>query len=447
MKKTFKTLLIAFFILLCIDKVHANDFENNKSYYFEKCKVNPLPRSDIDICRDFNDYLKNESDSLNQKITENENLIKDIENDIMEIQKVIEEIKLQIEEKETQIEYLNERITILEISIEEKDSFIRNRLYDTQGLTSGNIYINMIMGSSSIGEFFSKISTINELTTYDHEIMLSLALDRTDLQEITALVTSDKAELETLRSNQEAAEKELYVQRAYHNEELERQYEASDKFKADMDEIQKSIEAGDTILNTPPPSSGSWGTPAASGVVTATEWHYPSLGGGAIHLGLDIGAPVGTPLYAPVNAVVIYMYTGCPTYGSGYGDYCAGGMGNNIVMLASVDGTTYAIKYYHMQQTNALGWSVGNFINVNKGQIVGYIGNSGSSTGAHVHIEVINLGNISLSDAALRYAYQGGSFGLGFGSTALNNRCSVKAAPCRSATSEIFGYYLGQRIG
>jgi len=444
MRKSISFLVVASLLILSILPVYATDFEGNENYYIEKCKVNPLPKADVDVCSEFNQYLKNKTAGISDRLKEIEDTLATIEDDIVKIQDTITSLNNQINEQNNQISYLEERIVVLEASIEEKDQLIRERMYATQGLNNSNVYLTTLMGATTFKEFFSILSAISEITNFDYELMESLEADKVDVEESKQLLETQKQELEDLLELKEEAEALLLKQRAEYHEEWERQYEQSEQFKSDMEDIQDAIDAGS--LNYPPSSSGSWGQPVASGTVTAVGWNYPDLGGGKVHTGMDIGAPVGTPLYAPANGVVIYMYTGCPTLGNGYGDSCAGGMGNNIVMIVQVDGTTYAVKYYHMQKTNAIGWSSGNFITVSKGDLVGYVGHSGSSTGAHVHIEVINLGSMSYSEAASLYAQKGGSFGLSTGTGALSYRCSIISWPCRETASDIFGYSLRQLL-
>ena len=86
------------------------------------------------------------------------------------------------------------------------------------------------------------------------------------------------------------------------------------------------------------------------------------------HLGIDIAAGEGAPIYAADNGVVVF--SGWATGGYGY-----------MVMIDHGNG--YQTLYGHLSQASAgCGRSVG------QGQTIGYAGSTGNSTGAHLHFEV-----------------------------------------------------------
>jgi murein DD-endopeptidase MepM/ murein hydrolase activator NlpD len=109
----------------------------------------------------------------------------------------------------------------------------------------------------------------------------------------------------------------------------------------------------------------------------------------ATHKGLDIAAPAGTKIYSVVDGVVVASNSGCPAVGY-YGNKCGGGYGNYVKVKAS-DGKFYI--YAHMYQTPLV--STGD--SVSKGQQLGIVGSSGSSTGNHLHFEVRNSGNTAIN--------------------------------------------------
>lgn len=94
------------------------------------------------------------------------------------------------------------------------------------------------------------------------------------------------------------------------------------------------------------------------------------------HHGVDIGAPMGTPIYAPANGVIIAAtdsYNGNPKYG-------------NVVALQTQGGVLTV--FAHLGGFNIV---VGQ--SVTKGTQIATVGSSGLSTGPHVHIETYENGN------------------------------------------------------
>lgn len=91
-----------------------------------------------------------------------------------------------------------------------------------------------------------------------------------------------------------------------------------------------------------------------------------------MHEGIDFTAPIGTEIYATGNGVIQKV------------EYNGRGYGNNVVIN---HGFGYQTLYGHMSRFKV---RVGQ--RVNRGDIIGYVGNTGASTGPHVHYEVIKSG-------------------------------------------------------
>jgi murein DD-endopeptidase MepM/ murein hydrolase activator NlpD len=92
------------------------------------------------------------------------------------------------------------------------------------------------------------------------------------------------------------------------------------------------------------------------------------------HAGLDFTAPQGTPIYATADGVVTT---------SGYSE---GGYGNHVVIKHEASG--YETLYGHMVRIKA-----GNGAKVKRGEVIGWVGSTGKSTGPHCHYEVRKGGN------------------------------------------------------
>ncbi len=93
----------------------------------------------------------------------------------------------------------------------------------------------------------------------------------------------------------------------------------------------------------------------------------PFNGEGAFHAGVDISCAYGSPILAPADGVVTYA-----DFYNGYGRLLEIDHGNNI-----------QTRYGHLS-----GFAVADGQSVRKGQVIGYVGMSGRSTGAHLHYEV-----------------------------------------------------------
>lgn len=94
---------------------------------------------------------------------------------------------------------------------------------------------------------------------------------------------------------------------------------------------------------------------------------HPVLGGRRKHHGIDLAAPTGTPVYATADGIV-----GRADWYSSYGLY-----------ISINHGASMETRYAHLSR---LAVAAGD--NVKKGDLIGYVGSTGRSTGPHLHYEV-----------------------------------------------------------
>ena len=100
---------------------------------------------------------------------------------------------------------------------------------------------------------------------------------------------------------------------------------------------------------------------------------HPILGFTKMHTGTDFAAPKGTPIMASGDGIVIKS------------SWCGGG-GNCVKIKHN---STYQTVYAHMSK---FGRGIKKGVRVKQGQIIGYVGSTGLSTGPHLHYEVIENG-------------------------------------------------------
>ncbi|QQR82256.1 M23 family metallopeptidase [Candidatus Campbellbacteria bacterium] len=133
------------------------------------------------------------------------------------------------------------------------------------------------------------------------------------------------------------------------------------------------IPDGEVVVTSSKSASGG-ASRAYSGPTYAGYYLRPTHGvrsqGLHGHNGIDIAAPVGTPVYASAAGEVIVSQSG--GWNGGYGNYIVVKHGNGTQTL-----------YAHLSSTSvAVGDSVG------QGDVIGAVGSTGRSTGAHLHFEV-----------------------------------------------------------
>jgi murein DD-endopeptidase MepM/ murein hydrolase activator NlpD len=141
------------------------------------------------------------------------------------------------------------------------------------------------------------------------------------------------------------------------------------------------VPGANLVSETKPKSSSgsaSGGSSASSSSAPSTSGYFQNPLPGARrsrgiqpgHRGVDLAAPTGTPIHAAAGGTVLIARNG---YNGGFGNY---------VVLQHDNGTK--TLYAHMSK---LGTTPGT--KVSQGEVIGYVGNTGNSRGAHLHIEVL----------------------------------------------------------
>ena len=93
------------------------------------------------------------------------------------------------------------------------------------------------------------------------------------------------------------------------------------------------------------------------------------------HPGLDYACPIGTPICAPYDGRITKVFDNDPS------------RGNALHYLFSLNGKDYAIRCLHLNKVPIVG-------TYKQGDIIGYTGNTGMSTGPHLHIDLWKDGYI-----------------------------------------------------
>lgn len=139
-------------------------------------------------------------------------------------------------------------------------------------------------------------------------------------------------------------------------------------------------------VKKPTSSSGSSSGSGSSVVVSSGYYKWPVSGGRitssygprklGYHYGVDIGAPRGTTVFAAASGTVVETVSYCVE-----GRTSCGGRYGNYIVIQHSNGTF--TRYAHLQRVSV---SVGD--DVSKGEKIGTVGNTGRSTGPHLHYQI-----------------------------------------------------------
>ena len=251
--------------------------------------------------------------------------------------------------------------------------------------------LSVVLESASFGEMLDQLEFLNDIGQQDERIALEVAnakiamrktreatrKTRNQVRRTTEEVAARTAEQRAVRDRLAWSQRELATARRVKQDALEATQATREESVNDLErllaqsaELSAKIQAAQASASASAPATPSVSAPSASGYVWPVHGVLTSPFGwrwGRMHEGIDIGVPTGTPVVASAAGTVIV---------SGW----MGAYGNLVV----VDhGNGVATAYAH---NSSLAAGVGQ--RVAQGGLIAYAGNTGISTGPHVHFEI-----------------------------------------------------------
>ena len=356
--------------------------------------------------------LQNKLDKLSQSIVQHkkelsnakkkEQAAKALESELKEkvtvVQSQISVLKGQIAEVQNSIGLKEQEIAAKEQQITEKEAEIADQWGDfkqhmaaMQELRDGGS-VAMLSAVNDLYELLTFNEVMQDNSIKDTEILdnmknakEALESDKLTLESQRSELQSKKADLDAQNSQMRAKQNELNssvaaaqmsaaeaqqaqkdAQAAIESDEMN--YEAVKK------QIQKMIAAA--AASKPTLSFTGFICPLKSYSRISSEYGWrknPVTGVNKLHAGTDFAAPGGTPIYAAASGYVQVA------------GWSSGGYGNYVIIYHGKmsDGNQYSTLYGHMR---SVATSAGKY--VQQGEIIGYVGSTGNSTGNHLHLEV-----------------------------------------------------------
>ena len=356
--------------------------------------------------------LQNKLDKLSQSIVQHkkelsnakkkEQAAKALESELKEkvtvVQSQISVLKGQIAEVQNSIGLKEQEIAAKEQQITEKEAEIADQWGDfkqhmaaMQELRDGGS-VAMLSAVNDLYELLTFNEVMQDISIKDTEILdnmknakEALESDKLTLESQRSELQSKKADLDAQNSQMRAKQNELNssvaaaqmsaaeaqqaqkdAQAAIESDEMN--YEAVKK------QIQKMIAAA--AASKPTLSFTGFICPLKSYSRISSEYGWrknPVTGVNKLHAGTDFAAPGGTPIYAAASGYVQVA------------GWSSGGYGNYVIIYHGKmsDGVAYSTLYGHMK---SVATSAGKY--VKQGELIGYVGSTGNSTGNHLHLEV-----------------------------------------------------------
>jgi murein DD-endopeptidase MepM/ murein hydrolase activator NlpD len=332
------------------------------------------------------DQINSQIEQYREKVNQYASEAASLENDIAMIENQtklteldIEATQIEIESQELHIQKLESEIDNNEAKIEMQKNILREMLFELNK-NDGVSLLEVVFTSNDVNSLFSEIEYLETINndiskTVDEtkQTKQKLVEDRADqqgrLDSLIDLQDELTVQMATLDSQMQAKDTLLD-----YTEQSESQYKVLlSEMRQEQQYITQQIlslqdQIDQTLLSGGESGSETYFLWPMQGVITAT-FHDPTYPFRHLfeHTGLDIATTSGTPITAAAPGYVAWA-----RYGNSYGNY---------VMIIHANG--YATLYAHMSSIAVVADQY-----VSRGQVVGYEGTTGFSTGPHLHFEI-----------------------------------------------------------
>jgi len=330
-------------------------------------------QQDLSDVKEGLDVARGEYDDAVKELKALDSQIAALEAQIRETEGQIEDLQTQINEYSNQLFDLSERIVELDREIFDENGAINKRLR-IMYMTDDQSMLAVVLGSENFVDFMSNLEMVRRIHESDVEFLAELErkLDeverkRVEVVEIEAKLKEQQAALQEIKDQLDADKVALAAAQR-------RVKEIRDAAAAEVERLEKESKRIEQELVNMTSQWGDYGGGAMAwpviGPVTSEYGmrYHPITGRYTMHTGIDIGSKSGTPIHAAADGLVYFAGWN----GGGYG---------NLVMIDN--GSGIVTMYAHCS-----GFAVSKGSIVHRGDIIAYVGSTGSSTGPHLHFEV-----------------------------------------------------------
>ena len=349
-------------------------------------------RGQVNANEDEIEALVAQKDNIDQEITLLHQQVDNINQQMAAYALLIADKQDELDNAQVRLDYLNEK------------SKERIRAMEEEGALS---YWSIIFKANDFSDLLDRLDMIQEINAADQRRLADIAEAKRYVESSKLELAREKDELEAAREELYDAESVLEEKRAEADGILTDLIAKGDEFQAMLDESEdlqadlmkeiakkeKELKAQeykewlatyvppttlpsgtDTTPSNQAPSSSGWIKPLKSYTITSPFGmrKHPVLGYERMHEGVDMSAPAGTPIYAAKSGKVTTA------------SYQKGGAGNYVAIN---HGDGFSSVYMHMTRYIV---SKGQYVNA--GQVIGYVGSTGISTGNHLHFGIAYKG-------------------------------------------------------
>ena len=366
-------------------------------------KSSSAVQSELNALKDENKAIQAEINAIQSKYDANASEIQSLVDNKNAIDQEISLLNAQIANLNSQISAYSQLIADAQDELDiaqftlnglnEKHK-LRIRAMEEEGTVS---YWEVIFEASSFTDMLDRINMMQEIAVSDQARLEEMRQAAADVVTAQEQMTQGKAELEASNAALMESQAAMEVKRTESDDILRELAKKQDEFQAMLDEsealqddLMLEIAAKEKELKEAkyeeklaalaasggaPASNAAWVTPVSGYTLTSPFGMrlHPVLGYQRMHNGIDMACAQGTPIYATRAGTVTTA------------SYQAGGAGY-YVSINHLDG--FSSIYMHMTH-----FVVSAGQSVSQGQLIGYVGSTGISTGPHLHFGISYAGS------------------------------------------------------
>lgn len=335
---------------------------------------------------------------LKEKVTVLQSQISVLKGQIADVQNSIGAKEQEIAVKKDEIAQKEDEIAQKEVEIADQWDGFKQHMAAMQELRDGGT-VAMMASVKDMYELLTFNEVMQDISLKDTEILDDMKAAKEGLENDKTELENDKTQLEAERTALKEKKSQLDAQNTQmqsKQNELNSSVKEAQMSAAEAQQAQKDAQAAiesdemnyesvkkqiqklisEAAASQPQLVFNGFICPLKSYKRVSSEYGWrknPVTGVNKLHAGIDIAANGGTPIYAAASGYVQVA------------GWSNGGYGNYVVIYHGKmsDGNTYSTLYGHMR---SVATSAGSY--VQQGQLIGYVGSTGNSTGNHLHLEV-----------------------------------------------------------
>ncbi|SFV06432.1 Septal ring factor EnvC, activator of murein hydrolases AmiA and AmiB [Alicyclobacillus macrosporangiidus] len=314
--------------------------------------------------------LKSQEQTLQQQI-------QDLEDKIQSLQVSIAKTQADIDKRTAEINQLKEKIEETQKQIDEQYGVLADRvrvMYEA-GQAS---YLDVLFSSTSFSDLLDRLELLERIAKQDKAVLEDIRAKKQQLdaeqQQLNAqlaqlqsqrqVLTQQKQQQEQAQQSQQKLLAQVHAQRVSEESQLNSE-------NAALKSLQKLIAQLEAEQGgyTGPAGGWTWPVPGYRTISSGYGWRNWSDGSREFHNGIDIPAPLGTPIVAATSGKVLYAGPA-----SGFGDW---------IVIQSSGGLLEIYGHMYAYQIKVQPGQV-----VHTGQTIAAVGSNGFSTGPHLHFTI-----------------------------------------------------------